>query len=91
VDLRLEGENGAVRIVVSDRGQGIDPAFLPHDFERFRQGDSRGTREQGGLGLGLAIVRELTELHGGTVAAVSDGLGKGATFTVSLPSALGGA
>ncbi len=91
VDLRLEGENGAVRIVVSDRGQGIDPAFLPHVFERFRQGDSRGTREQGGLGLGLAIVRELTELHGGTVAAVSDGLGKGATFTVSLPSALGGA
>ncbi len=91
VDLRLEAEGSAVRIVISDQGQGIDPAFLPHVFERFRQGDSRGTREQGGLGLGLAIVRELTELHGGTVAASSEGLGKGATFTVSLPSALGGA
>jgi PAS domain S-box-containing protein len=89
VDLRLEALNDAVRIVISDDGQGIDPAFLPHVFERFRQGESRGTREQGGLGLGLAIVRELTELHGGTVAASSEGLGKGATFTVSLPAALG--
>jgi PAS domain S-box-containing protein len=91
VDVRLEAENAAVRIVIRDQGQGIDPAFLPHVFERFRQGDSRGTREQGGLGLGLAIVRELTELHGGTVAAESDGAGKGATFTVTLPSALAGA
>ena len=73
---------------MKDDGQGIDPAFLPHVFERFRQADSRSSREHGGLGLGLAIVRELIELHGGTIVASSEGAGSGATFTVRLPAAL---
>ena len=85
VELRLQQAGSAVQIVVRDNGQGIEPAFLPHTFERFRQADSRFSREHGGLGLGLAIVRELTELHGGTVSAASDGTGRGATFTVRLP------
>ena len=74
-------------IDVSDTGVGIRPDFLPHLFERFRQADASTTRNHGGLGLGLAIVRHLVELHGGTVAAASDGPGRGATFTVSLPFA----
>ena len=76
-----------VELVVSDTGAGIAPDFLPHVFERFRQGDARVTRTHGGLGLGLAIVRHLTEMHGGTVAAVSAGERKGATFIVRLPTA----
>ncbi|WP_017716068.1 PAS domain S-box protein [Kamptonema formosum] len=75
------------QIQVSDTGCGIDPDFLPHVFERFRQADSSSTRTYGGLGLGLAIVRHLVELHGGTVAASSEGAGLGATFTVRLPLA----
>jgi PAS domain S-box-containing protein len=82
---RLERSGTHVRITVSDDGQGIDPAFLPHVFERFRQADSSSVRRHGGLGLGLAIVRHLVEMHGGTVRAESDGPGKGATFTVDLP------
>lgn len=74
-----------VEIIVSDNGQGITPDFLPHVFDRFRQADSATTRRHGGLGLGLSIVKQLVELHGGTVAAASDGLGTGATFTVQLP------
>lgn len=74
-----------VRLRVSDTGQGIGAEFLPHVFKRFRQEESSPTRSQAGLGLGLAIVRHLAELHGGTVAATSDGEGQGATFTVSLP------
>jgi two-component system CheB/CheR fusion protein len=70
---------------VSDSGKGLSPAFLPHVFERFRQGDSTSRRREGGLGLGLAIVKELVELHGGVVQADSPGEGKGATFTVVLP------
>ena len=66
-------------------GSASVPDFLPHVFERFRQADGSFTRAHGGLGLGLAIVRELTELHGGTVSAESDGLGRGARFTLRLP------
>lgn len=76
-----------VEIAVSDTGQGICPKFLPYVFDRFRQADSSTTRVQGGLGLGLAIVRQLVELHGGTVAVSSPGLGQGTTFTVRLPQA----
>jgi len=74
-----------VHLEISDNGQGISAEFLPHVFERFRQADSSTTRKHGGLGLGLAIVRHLTEIHGGTVHAESDGEGKGATLTVILP------
>ena len=76
-----------VEIAVTDTGAGVAPEFLPHVFERFRQADMGTTRRHGGLGLGLAIVRHLVELHGGTVRADSPGEGKGATFTVSLPAA----
>ncbi len=72
-------------IQVSDTGQGISPDFLPFVFERFRQADGSITRKQGGLGLGLAIVRHLVELHGGSVSVDSPGLGQGATFTIKLP------
>jgi len=85
VHLRLDHVNSSVHIVVSDTGQGIAPAMLPHVFERFRQADSSSTRAHGGLGLGLALVKHLVQLHGGTVVAHSDGDGKGATFTVALP------
>ncbi|BDG06226.1 ATP-binding response regulator [Anaeromyxobacter oryzae] len=85
VEVRLDQEGDAVAIRVKDTGAGIDSAFLPHVFERFRQADSSSTRAHGGLGLGLAIVRHLVEAHGGTVAAASDGPGRGATFTVRLP------
>jgi PAS domain S-box-containing protein len=81
----VDGGDHGVRIRVQDDGAGIDPAFLPHVFERFRQADSSVSREHGGLGLGLAIVRHLAELHGGTVGAESQGLGQGSTFTVELP------
>jgi CheY-like chemotaxis protein len=74
--------------VVSDTGQGIAPDMLPHVFERFRQADSSSTRAHGGLGLGLALVKHLVELHGGAVAAHSAGEGQGATFAVTLPVAL---
>lgn len=87
VRVTLDVTESRVELVVSDTGVGINPAFLPHVFERFRQGDSRVTRAHGGLGLGLAIVRHLTEMHGGSVAAVSAGEGKGSTFIVRLPTA----
>jgi CheY-like chemotaxis protein len=76
-----------VRLVVEDTGEGISREFLPHVFERFRQGDSSNTRSHGGLGLGLAVARHLVELHGGTIDARSEGEGRGATFTVTLPIA----
>jgi PAS domain S-box-containing protein len=85
IQVRLERVNSSVEIVVSDTGIGIRPNFLPHIFERFRQADSGATREHAGLGLGLAIVRNLVELHGGTVYATSGGEGHGATFRVRLP------
>jgi PAS domain S-box-containing protein len=87
VQIRLERINSYVEIAVSDTGAGIVPEFLPHVFERFRQADMGTTRQHGGLGLGLAIVRHLVELHGGTVQAESAGEGKGATFIVKLPVA----
>ena len=85
VQVRVERSNSRVNIVVSDTGLGIAPEFLPHIFERFRQADAGTTRKHGGLGLGLAITRHLVELHGGTIEATSDGVGKGSTFHVSLP------
>ncbi|HSO76828.1 MAG TPA: ATP-binding protein, partial [Blastocatellia bacterium] len=81
----LERIGSQIEIIVSDTGAGIDPAFIPFVFDRFRQEDSSSTRKQGGLGLGLAIVRHLVELHGGSVHARSEGEGKGATFAVRLP------
>ncbi|HEX7420542.1 MAG TPA: CHASE domain-containing protein, partial [Thermoanaerobaculia bacterium] len=85
VDVSLGPDDGDVVLTVADTGQGIESDFLPHVFERFRQADSSTTRAFTGLGLGLAIVHHLVELHGGTVAAESDGTGKGAKFTVRLP------
>lgn len=73
VQVRLERVDSNVEITVSDTGQGIQPEFLPHVFDRFRQADQRSTREHGGMGLGLAIVRHLVELHGGSVHASSPG------------------
>ena len=86
VDVRLESARKSVRIVVSDTGQGISPEFLPYVFDRFRQNDSSSARRHGGLGLGLALVRELAGLHGGRVTAASAGEDKGATFTIDLPT-----
>lgn len=79
--------NSHVEISVADSGQGIPTGFMPHLFERFRQGDSSITRSHGGLGIGLALVKQLIELHGGTVRAESAGINLGATFTLSLPVA----
>jgi PAS domain S-box-containing protein len=85
VQVRLERVNSHIEIVVSDTGIGISKEFLPHVFDRFRQADSGSTRKAGGLGLGLSIVRHLVEMHGGRVQAESEGVDKGASFTVSLP------
>jgi PAS domain S-box-containing protein len=85
VQVRLQRIESHVELAVSDTGQGITPEFLPYVFDRFRQADSAITRMHGGLGLGLAIVRHLIELHGGMVEARSPGEGQGATFTVKLP------
>ena len=85
VQVRLERIASHIEITVNDMGQGIAPELLPYVFDRFRQSDSTSTRRHGGLGLGLAIVRQLVELHGGTVKAESPGVGKGATFKVRLP------
>jgi PAS domain S-box-containing protein len=85
VELRLTRAGSQIEITVSDDGQGISPEFLPYVFDRFRQQDATTGRRQGGLGLGLAIVRHLVELHGGSVRAESQGEGRGATFTITLP------
>jgi PAS domain S-box-containing protein len=85
VEIQSRRTDVGIEIVVADRGQGISEDFLPYVFDRFRQADISSTRTHGGLGLGLAIVRHLIELHGGTVLAASPGKGKGATFTVRLP------
>src|SRR5206468_1501252 len=85
VQVHLLRISSHVEIVISDTGQGIPPEVLPFIFDRFRQGDSSSTRAHTGLGLGLALVKHLTELHGGSVVAQSAGEGKGATFVVKLP------
>ncbi|MDB5299661.1 MAG: two-component hybrid sensor and regulator [Phycisphaerales bacterium] len=87
VEVTLRRSESGLRVAVSDTGRGIPPEFLPHVFERFRQGDSTSTRAHGGLGIGLTIVRHLVELHGGAVRAESAGAGCGSTFTVDLPLA----
>jgi signal transduction histidine kinase len=86
VQVRLYHANSTIKFIVTDTGEGIDPSFLPHVFDRFRQGNSTTTRKHGGLGLGLAIVYHILELHGGTIRAESPGKGKGSTFVVDLPS-----
>ena len=87
VDVVVSGDGSDVRCAIRDTGQGIDPEFLPHVFDRFRQADSTTTRTRGGLGLGLSIVRSIVELHGGAIEASSDGRGRGSTFTITLPRA----
>jgi len=87
VQVTVERLESRARLIVRDTGEGIDPHFLPHVFERFRQAESSAARRHGGLGLGLAIVRTLVDLHGGTVRADSPGKGLGAVFTVDLPLA----
>jgi PAS domain S-box-containing protein len=87
VQIRLDCVDSHSQISVRDTGEGVDPDFLPYIFERFRQADGTKTRKYGGLGLGLAIARHFVELHGGTIEAFSDGVGKGATFTVKIPLA----
>lgn len=89
VSLRLTRVDGQVEIEVADTGMGIGGDLLPHVFDRFRQGDTASAPSQRGLGLGLAIVRQLVELHGGTVTASSRGEGMGAVFTVRLPRLAG--
>jgi signal transduction histidine kinase len=83
VDLRLERVDHKLQISVHDEGEGIEPSFLPHVFERLRQADASAKRS--GLGLGLAIARHIIDLHHGDIRAESEGLGKGARFTVTLP------
>lgn len=85
VQVVLERVNSHIELTVTDSGQGIEPEFLPHVFDRFRQADASSTRRHGGLGLGLSIVRSLVELHGGSVRAFSAGVDKGSSFVVSLP------
>lgn len=83
--VRLRQVDGQAQLTVTDTGQGIDPEVLPYVFELFRQADSSSTRRHGGLGLGLSLVKQLTELHGGTITVTSAGAGQGATFTLRLP------
>jgi signal transduction histidine kinase len=88
VNVSLERKESNVQLTVSDTGRGVDPDFVPFMFDRFRQADTGTTRHFGGLGLGLSIVRHLVELHGGTVAAYSEGEERGATFTITLPNSV---
>lgn len=87
INVALNRDDDAAILVVEDTGQGIEPGFLPHVFEMFRQADSSNSRRHGGMGIGLALVRQLVQLHGGTVAAESDGTNKGSRFTIRLPLA----
>ena len=90
VHVRLARRDSHAAITIEDTGTGIRADFLPHVFERFRQGDETSTRAHGGMGLGLAVVRYLVEMHGGSVSVSSPGTGKGAAFTVTLPLAAAG-
>ena len=85
LNVELNRDNNDAVLVVEDTGQGIDPSFLPHVFEMFRQADSSNSRRHGGMGIGLALVKQLVQLHGGTVAAESAGTNKGSRFTIRLP------
>jgi signal transduction histidine kinase len=85
IEVRLRHADSHVEASVTDSGEGIPSDFLPHVFDRFSQADSSITRKYGGLGVGLAIVRHLVELHGGTIRAESAGSGLGATFSLQLP------
>jgi PAS domain S-box-containing protein len=85
VSVTLRSAGSQLKVSVEDDGEGIDPAFLPYVFERFRQADASASRRHGGLGLGLSIVKQLVELHGGSITASSEGKGKGSVFTVTLP------
>ena len=85
MQLKLDRVGSTAQITVTDTGEGISPDFLPYIFNRFQQGDGTTTRRHGGLGLGLAIARHLVEMHGGTIEAASEGLDKGAKFTVAFP------
>ena len=86
VSLAMKHDAGQIRIIVSDTGEGIEPGFLPFLFQRFSQADTPSARRFGGLGLGLSLVKDLVELHGGTISAQSEGVGRGATFTVTFPA-----
>jgi PAS domain S-box-containing protein len=86
VTLATKRDAGHIRIIVSDTGQGIEPGFLPFVFQRFSQTDASSAKRFGGLGLGLSLVKDLVELHGGTISARSEGVGRGATFTVTFPA-----
>lgn len=88
IAVKLFAEPGEIVLTVEDNGQGIDSSFLPHIFEIFRQADSAANRSQSGMGIGLAVVQQLVELHGGSVTAHSDGVGHGASFTIHLPRSL---
>ena len=85
IEVEISDAPGPVALIVRDNGQGIAPGFLPHVFERFRQANASTSRTEGGLGLGLSLVRQLVELHGGTISATSEGVGQGAQFVVTFP------
>jgi CheY-like chemotaxis protein/anti-sigma regulatory factor (Ser/Thr protein kinase) len=85
VEVTLSRKGGELVLTVVDYGSGIDPRFLPFVFDRFRQAEQSGSRQSGGLGLGLAIAQRIVQMHGGEISAASEGLGRGATFTVRLP------
>lgn len=86
IDISVRCDSGTATVTVADNGKGIVPEFLPHVFERFTQANSSANRVEGGLGLGLALARQLVEMHGGEIGVQSDGVGKGATFTIALPA-----
>lgn len=89
IHLRVEAAEGEARVIIEDTGIGIEPSFLPHVFDRFRQADPSTTRQYGGLGLGLAIVDALARMHNGHVTAESEGIGRGAKFTFAMPYLVG--